>query len=201
MFVTCLLLTMTSAVATPTKRQNPPASPTTASSATQHVPLSLEVAIPVAVVAGLTILALAFYYRKGLAEKWSKFFSYAAVSTESTRPVTSTITAEELATGTPSRSRAPRTAPAAVASRERRWVQRTTSGSTIRTLPAYTKQAADEELVLVRQRSDSTFSDDDPESGDLQRVPLTSSPSPPGTPSGEQEVTIPAPASLLRQPP
>ncbi|OCF30443.1 hypothetical protein I316_07930 [Kwoniella heveanensis BCC8398] len=43
--------------------------------------------------------------------------------------------------------------------RRERNVRRTESGRSVRTLPVYSKEAGDEELVLVRQRSRSSFSD------------------------------------------
>ncbi|OCF43543.1 hypothetical protein I317_02560 [Kwoniella heveanensis CBS 569] len=43
--------------------------------------------------------------------------------------------------------------------RRERNVRRTESGRSVRTLPVYSKEAGDEELVLVRQRSQSSFSD------------------------------------------
>ncbi|KAK8858610.1 hypothetical protein IAR55_002839 [Kwoniella newhampshirensis] len=48
----------------------------------------------------------------------------------------------------------------------RNHLRRTESGRSVRTLPVYSKEAGDEELVLVRKRSNSSFSDDSFSDGD-----------------------------------
>ncbi|WWD18510.1 hypothetical protein CI109_102962 [Kwoniella shandongensis] len=95
-----------------------------------------------------------------------------------------TLTAEQLATGTnltsssgdntaggTARTGTGTGARAGSARRSRRSVRgrnlrRTESGRSVRTLPVYSKEAGDEELVLVRKRSNSSFSDESFSEGD-----------------------------------
>ena len=87
------------------------------------------------------------------------------------------------------------------ARRGRRAVRRTESGATVRTLPAYSKEAGDEEMILVRRRSGSGSGSDsgmsevyeEPLEGTPPRSPSPTShrPGPDSPPSqAEQEVQV-----------
>ncbi|WWC62521.1 uncharacterized protein I303_105117 [Kwoniella dejecticola CBS 10117] len=169
--------------------------------------IAIEVIVPVVVILVAAILLIgALRFRS----KLSSFFrsvgfptsSQAALQPISTRDsFPRTVTADQLsghnsrvdlsssnsntqsgnnanAAMTPAQTRAARRA------RRDRNVRRTESGRSVKTLPVYSKEAGDEELVLVRQRSESSFSSGsysdeerdarEGEAGDLDRGPLPS---------------------------
>ncbi|WVQ96633.1 hypothetical protein IAU59_003738 [Kwoniella sp. CBS 9459] len=139
--------------------------------------LSLEIILPIVVLlATAVLLAIFFHYRVQIKAFLRKHFGLPSSSTTNGLPHTSTrdsshsLTAEQLSGHTtPNRSVGNVTgshdgnAASNAGARDRRRrrernVRRTESGRSVRTLPVYSKEAGDEELVLVRQRSQSSFS-------------------------------------------
>ncbi|WWC88722.1 uncharacterized protein L201_003635 [Kwoniella dendrophila CBS 6074] len=153
---------------------------------------TIEIVIPVVIIVVVAIvLIISIKYRA----KLSSLFKSTSLSRISGSSTTRTnITAEQLSGHSSSNSAtnidqnpgSTTTAPLTAAERRARRIRdrernirRTESGRSVKTLPVYSKDAGDEELVLVRQRSQSSFSsgsftDDDaypdegPE-GDIER--------------------------------
>ncbi|TYJ51429.1 hypothetical protein B9479_008000 [Cryptococcus floricola] len=167
-------MTQHSMASTPTESS---ASDSSSSSDSSKTGVSTAVIVPVVVVIVLgTILLLVFKFRKWITSKWNERFSSTRRSRSGTDAASRILTADELS-GSPSRTNVDNNAAggadAGNGNRNRRgangrprrtrngeYLRRTESGRSIRTLPVYSKEAGDEELVLVRQRSSSIMSDD-----------------------------------------
>ncbi|WVF69129.1 hypothetical protein IAT40_003903 [Kwoniella sp. CBS 6097] len=140
--------------------------------------IALEIILPIIILlAALVLLVILINYRVKIKAFLRKHFGLPSSATRlphtSTRDSSRTLTAEQLSGHT-----TPNPSPNTNASdtngasgnggggardrrrRRDRNVRRTESGRSVRTLPVYSKEAGDEELVLVRQRSQSSFSDE-----------------------------------------
>ncbi|WVR06385.1 hypothetical protein IAU60_003416 [Kwoniella sp. DSM 27419] len=119
------------------------------------------VAVPIVFVAIASVIAYFYIRRKQFPAVW-RMLTGQYTSSGSIRPhgPSRNLTAEELS-GRPSQgSRGQGERRRSRRSRLERNLRRTESGHSVRTLPAYSKEAGDEELVLVRQRSQASFSDE-----------------------------------------
>ncbi|KAK6908239.1 hypothetical protein I203_102240 [Kwoniella mangroviensis CBS 8507] len=144
--------------------------------------IALEIIIPIIVILVAAIICVGLvHFRSKLPKLFrSLTFSLPSSSTAAHQPISTrdslprTVTADQLSgTNTPltggnassiNNGSTPTTNITAAERRARRArerernVRRTESGRSVKTLPVYSKEAGDEELVLVRQRSQSSFS-------------------------------------------
>ncbi|KAL7423103.1 hypothetical protein Q5752_002402 [Cryptotrichosporon argae] len=133
--------------------------------------LVMEVVIPLAAVVVVLLIVLVVLARRN-GWSWRSKLTARARASGVGRPLFGTaarpITAEQLAgapaadTGTRA-GRVGRTVAASGTRRSRqesRRLRRTESGGSVRTLPAYSTQAGEEEVVLVRQRTDSDLAEE-----------------------------------------
>ncbi|ORY24289.1 hypothetical protein BCR39DRAFT_507514 [Naematelia encephala] len=182
----------------PTGTASPSASSTSDSSQPKWM---ISAIVPVVIiVVTLVIIGILYRFRKPVKEYFSSFSN----STHAFQPVgsgsTRTLTAEELATSGRSRAGTNATGSSTVNSGSplttvsgnaaqgrnrparrsyRRNLRRTESGQSVKTLPEYRKEAGDQELVLVPQRSSSIISEEDAsasenegEYGQIDDIPL-----------------------------
>ncbi|WWC96056.1 hypothetical protein V866_002923 [Kwoniella sp. B9012] len=144
--------------------------------------IALEIIIPVIVILVVAIICVGLVHFRSKLPKFFKSltFSLPSNSTAALQPISTrdslprTVTADQLSgTTTPltggnassiNNGPTPTTNTTAAERRARRArerernVRRTESGRSVKTLPVYSKEAGDEELVLVRQQSQSSFS-------------------------------------------
>ncbi|WVQ73080.1 hypothetical protein IAR50_002643 [Cryptococcus sp. DSM 104548] len=176
-------MTHTTVISTPSESSSSLESTSSSSSDSSKTGISTAVIVPVVVVIvlGATFL-LIFKYRKYIASKWNERLSGTRRSRSGTESASRILTADELS-GSPSRTdvntnngggagaandngngninrRGANGNGRPRRNRNGEYLRRTESGRSIRTLPVYSKEAGDEELVLVRRRSSSIMSDD-----------------------------------------
>ncbi|WVW84621.1 hypothetical protein I302_106655 [Kwoniella bestiolae CBS 10118] len=140
--------------------------------------VALEIIIPIIVILVVAIVCVTLVHFRSKLPSLFRSFSLPTTSTAALQPISTrdslprTVTADQLSgTTTPLTGQTSNTThtttTAASTSAERRArrardrernVRRTESGRSVKTLPVYSKEAGDEELVLVRQRSQSSFS-------------------------------------------
>ncbi|WWD04820.1 hypothetical protein V865_002891 [Kwoniella europaea PYCC6329] len=144
--------------------------------------IALEIIIPIIVILVVAIICVVLVHFRSRLPKLFKSLSFSlpSNSTAALQPISTrdslprTVTADQLSgTTTPltggnassiNNGSTPTTNTTAAERRARRArerernVRRTESGRSVKTLPVYSKEAGDEELVLVRQRSQSSFS-------------------------------------------
>ncbi|KAI9632064.1 uncharacterized protein MKK02DRAFT_41709 [Dioszegia hungarica] len=143
----------------------PASSPSAGGTSSDGTQINGSILIPVtAIIIGLFVAGFIVVFRRRIFNVFRRCFGLPLVpspttlgSAENGQAAGGQLSAEQLAGTAPARTTGNggtgTTATAVRGRRARRGVRRTDSGQSIRTLPAYSKEAGDEELVLVRRQS------------------------------------------------